>query len=379
MLSVTMPRLGVTMQTGTVAAWHTESGETVRTGEPLLDVESEKSVITIEAQGDGTLHILVPAAEEVPVGRVIAVIAEAGEAIDEALLTADAGIVQEDRTVPTAPSKEVRGGEDGHEYRVLPRVRRLARDLGVDLSEVVPTGSGGSITEADVRTAPSGAKVPERREPLVGVRKAMAEAVSRSWASIPQFTQMLRVRADALVAYRAASASVITYTDIFVKAVGALLRDVPNYNAYCDGDAKVFLRRIGVSVAIKTDAGLLVPTIPDADSLSLAEIHHALVNLTERSRTHGLEPTDYSPAAVTVSNLGMFGIDTGVPLLNPDQSVLVFVGALADEVVVSGGEVTVAKILQVSITYDHRIVDGVDGAQFSNALRQRLENPSQIE
>lgn len=379
MLSVTMPRLGVTMQTGTVAAWHKESGATVQKGEPLLDVESEKSIITIEAQGDGTLHIVVPAAEEVPVGRVIAVIAEAGEEVDEAALTAGSGIVHEGPLAPPTPREERQLQRADNAHRALPRVRRLARDLGVDLVEVVPTGSDGSITEADVRAASMGAIAVERREPLGGVRKAMAEAVSRSWATIPQFTQMLRVRADALVAYRAAAASPITYTDIFVKVVGRLLRDMPDYNAYCDGAAKVFLRHIGVSVAIKSEAGLLVPTIAKADSLSLAEIHHALVSLTERSRTHGLEPTDYSPAAVTVSNLGMFGIDTGVPLLNPDQSVLVFIGALTDDVVVSGGEVAVAKILHVSITYDHRIVDGVDGARFSNALRQSLENPSQIE
>ncbi|TQS46136.1 2-oxo acid dehydrogenase subunit E2 [Cryptosporangium phraense] len=310
------------------------------------------------------------------------------------------------------------GGGPGRR-RVVPRARRVARDLGVDLDGVAGSGPEGQVTIADVeafavarataaqsaapaaladptagRTAAAGTvaagsaadSVPAgarggwsvgadggRFEQLAGVPRAMADSVSRAWRDIPQFVQQITVDATGLLARRETPNGRATLTDLVISAVAAALGEVPQVNArYHDGGLEHYdLTNVGVAVA--TDRGLIVPTIAGVNPVDVTGIGRRLRELTDRAQHGTLRADDQAPAAVTVSNLGRYGVETGVPLVTEGQTALVFVGAVVERVAVVNGGIVVQPQMGIAIAYDHRVLDGLTAAKFTGALKARLE------
>jgi pyruvate dehydrogenase E2 component (dihydrolipoamide acetyltransferase) len=380
MHTLTLPRLGQTMETGTIVTWFVQEGQAYEVGDLLYEVESEKSEIEVEAKLPGTVaKLAVPEGEQVAVGTLLAVIADPGEELSDeevqAALTPD-----QPRAEPAAAP--VAGGQPpsrAHSRRragrAMPRAKRLAAELDVDLSTVTGSGPDGTISEADVREAAvQGVAVRERR-PLRGIAKAQAEQMTRSW-DIPQFSQDVEVDVGNLRRRRDRlrdEGVPATVTDLIIDAVVRAAAEVPEANSSFTGDEIVIYEAVNVSVAVATDAGLVVPVLHDCHAQDLGSRVVALAATAERARAGALTQDDSTGGTITVSNLGAAGVETGVPLINAPQACTVFTGATIDKPVVRDRQVTVRPIMHVVIAYDHRVLDGVTGARFTAAVRGALE------
>ncbi|MCL6547643.1 MAG: 2-oxo acid dehydrogenase subunit E2 [Alicyclobacillus sp.] len=403
---IKMPRLGITMKSGTIGRWLRHNGEFVQQGEPIFELETEKTTVEVEAQESGVLHIVVEDGVEVPVGTVVGVLAAEGEEVDPSAWT-DGGAGSETHGSagegPAGAAAKAAGsasaqtggaakgtlsgsvaatahgsGAQPRSVRALPRVRRLAAELGVDLSQVSGSGAGGEITEEDVRYAAAGKRVHEavRTEVLTGVRKAMAENLARSWAEVPQFTQMVEVDASRMVEYRnrvRREGGSVGFTEMVLHAVAGALAESPDINVRYESGRVVQLKDADIGVAVATERGLVVPVLRSLQGKSVSEIRAALQAVAERARAGTLVPEDFAGGALTVSNLGMYNVETGTPVLNPGHACLVFVGAVKEKPVVAGGGIVIRPMMGMSFTYDHRVIDGVQAARFTNQVRNALE------
>jgi len=410
-----LPRLGQTMQAGTITTWLTDAGTAYDIDAELYEVETEKNSVEIVAKLPGTiLRIVAPTAEEMPVGALLAVVADPGEQPDdtavEALIAADLAeiakaaqgtdaatdVVAPVAAAPTASTVPAPSAEasDNRMIRALPKARAMAAAAGLGLATVIGTGPGGSVTVADVEsalagrsantnadtanadTALAGAAVAERR-PLTSVTRAMATVLTSSWRDVPQFVQQIRVDATQMKATRAELADKgvrVSFTDILVAAVAGAAREVPEANAQFTPDAIHIMADVNVTVAVDTDAGLLVPVVSQADTLDLAGVGARLRDLSERARERRLTPAESVGGTITVSNLGAAGVETGIPLVAAPQATIVFAGAIIDSAVVVDGAVTVRPLMGLGIGYDHRVLDGATAARFTAALKRRLES-----
>jgi pyruvate dehydrogenase E2 component (dihydrolipoamide acetyltransferase) len=382
---VTLPRLGVTMTSATVVAWEKNVGDCVERGELLLVIESEKATIELESPYSGVLRrILVEEESEARVGDPLAVIAAEDEESDvEEFLRgweaerAEKGLdaaygpppVAAPAVSPTPPHK-VAGPVA---IRVSPRVRRLAEELGIDLTTVAGTGPEGVIVERDLRAAASGPAV-KARVKLNQVRKAMASRMLSSWQNIPQFTQMATVNAESLLKAKAELEG-ISINDLAVKAVAGAVVKNPEVNSSFEGDTVTIYEDVNISVAMATEQGLVVPVVKNADRKPLREIAAEIRKLQERAAANQLTSEDLSGGTITVSNLGFYGVETGTPIINPPQSCMVFVGSIR-RVAVAGedDDIRVAPVLELSIAYDHRFIDGMTASRFTTGLKEELEN-----
>jgi pyruvate dehydrogenase E2 component (dihydrolipoamide acetyltransferase) len=393
-----LPRLGQTMERGIIEQWLKREGESFEVGEPLYELQTEKVTIEVEAKLPGTLaRIVVPAGEEVPVGTLLAIAADPGEMLSDADIEA---ALEEEVARGASPPIEnesskvvpppVGDKQQRARVRAMPRARALAKELGVDLAAVRGTGTNGSITVEDVeraaathgegstRTRPG---VKERR-PLRGIRRSMADVVSRSWREVPQFVQQVTVDAGALVTTREREGPALqeehgitlSYNDLILDAVVRAVRQVPDVNASFAGHEIVIYEDVNLSVAVASDAGLVVPVIHRAQELSLPELARRVRDVAERARSGLLGPEDVEGGTITVSNLGMFGIETGTPLVTAPQAAIVFTGAIVERAVVVAGEIQVRPTFGLAIAYDHRVLDGVGAARFTRALKEILES-----
>lgn len=385
MRPLSLPTFGHTMQTGTVVDWHVEEGDAFEVGDVLYTVDTEKSTVDVEAKQDGVLaRIVTDPGAEVPTGTLLAVVAQPGEPVDgeavervirEAADSADEADAEPDRS-GVAPS--VGQAHDHTRTRASPRARRLAGELSVDLAAVNGTGPDGAVTVEDLQAA--GGDMPRIRErrTLHGVRKAMAEQMIRSW-QVPQFSQDITVDVTNLRMRRkqlreeGVEAGV---TDLLIDVVVAAVVEVPEVNAvYRDGEI-VLYESVNVAVAVATDAGLVVPVLRDCQDLALPERIERRRALTNRARDGELAPEDSTNATISVSNLGMTAVETGVPLVNAPQVCTVFAGRAVDKPVAVGDGIEVRPVMHVVIAYDHRVVDGAVGARFTTAVRDGLEGRS---
>jgi pyruvate dehydrogenase E2 component (dihydrolipoamide acetyltransferase) len=372
-----LPRLGQTMERGTILRWFKRDGEPFAVGEPLYEVESEKASIEVEAKLPGTLaRIVAPEQEELPVGVLLAVVADPGESLSAEQV--EAAIAEEKGEVAAAPGPAVR-------MRIMPRARTLAQQLGLDLASLKGSGPGGSITVEDVQraAAPAGGPRVRERRPLRGIPRTMAEVVTRSWLEVPQFVQVVLVDASGLVARRQGEAETVerqhgvtlSYTDLVLEAVVKAATEVPEANASFADDAIILYEDVNIAVAVATDAGLVVPVIHRAQELSLEERVARLRDLSERARAGALAKEDVRGGTITVSNLGMFGVESGTPLVMAPQATIVFAGAIVERPVVIDGSIQARPTLYVSTAFDHRVLDGASAARFTGALKQHLERP----
>ncbi|MCS7124952.1 MAG: 2-oxo acid dehydrogenase subunit E2 [Candidatus Bathyarchaeota archaeon] len=365
---VVMPKLSLTMKTGSVGKWYKREGETVEKGEPIVEIISEKATYDLEAPASGVLRkILVKEGEEAPIDAVIAIITAPDEQIPEEELAVKAP-VEEAETIE----------------RVLasPAAKRLAREYGIDLSLVRGTGPGGRVVEDDVKRFIQEARgiLPKVREviPLSGYRKTTADRVSTSFKTAPHSTVVMSV--DFSEAAKLHEELQVSYTAIIVAAVARALAENPMLNSTIEGDEIKVFEDINVGVAVATDRGLVVPVIHNADKKSLREIDAALKDLTEKAREGKLKREEISGGTFTVSNLGMFDVEFFTPIINPPEAAILGVGKISPKPMVSAdGKILFKPSVMLSLSYDHRIVDGAPAAKFLQKVKHYLESLSALQ
>jgi pyruvate dehydrogenase E2 component (dihydrolipoamide acetyltransferase) len=358
-----MPALGMAQDTGKVVRWLRAEGDVVERGEPLLEIETDKVTVEIEAPATGALAgICATAGDDVPVGEAIAWVLGVGESLD---------------AVPTATPVAVEAVVPERRTLASPKARRLAASRGIDLTAVAGSGPGGAIVAADIEPASA---VDEA--PAVGsVWRLMAERTTASWQSVPQFHLRRDVDATRLRSWRDVArgkpgGEAVNITDLLVKVVGESLRRHPRVNSSWREGELVPARSVNVALAVATDDALVVPVIHKADRLSLPGIAARRKALVAAARAGVLQPADVSGGTFTISNLGMFGVDSFDAIVNAPQAGILAVGRIADRIVPVDGAAVVRPVLQLTLTFDHRVVDGARGAAFLDTLASLLEEPA---
>ena len=371
---VVMPRLSLTMKEGTVVQWFKKEGDPVQKGEPLVEVLSEKVTYDVEAPESGTLRrILAGGGSNVPIDQAIGIIAALGEPLIETAATAQVSPSEVER--PARPEQEI-VAETQTEDRILasPAARRLARELGVDLALVKGTGPEGRIVEDDVkRLAEQPLLLPRVREvvPLVGIRKTTAERLSFSARTAPHSTITMEV--DMTNAVKLHKETAVSYTDLLIKAVATALRDHPFLNATLENEQIKVFEDINVGFAVATEKGLVVPVVHNAAQKTVNEIAAKVKELVEKARQGKLSKEDLTGGTFTITNLGMYGVDVFIPIINPPETAILGVGRIAEKLTLVDNQVKIQPVMQLSLSYDHRIVDGAPAAQFLQKVKQVLE------
>ena len=412
-VEVTMPKFGLTMQEGTIQRYFKAPGDSVRAGEPLYEVETEKVLYEVEAPASGTLAAaLFPEGATVECGVVIAIIAESGE--DAAALGARYGDGAAPRAAaspaaaqPSAPASsaaEAAADDAGARRAVSPVARKLAAELGVELARVAGTGPGGRVTREDVERAAeaarstsgasspgaSGASAPRTAAeagapagapasapatagkpqagsiPMRGMRKTIADRMSQSLRESAQLT--ITSEADVTAAVELRERLVrqfdFTYGDLLIQAVARALLRHPRMNARLVQDAIAIMPQVNVGMAVALEDGLIVPVIVDADKKPLREIAAITRELGERARTGKLRLEEVSGGTFTITNLGTFGVDAFTPIINTGETGILGVGRIIEKPVIHRGEIARRSMMTLSLTFDHRLIDGAPAAQF---------------
>jgi pyruvate dehydrogenase E2 component (dihydrolipoamide acetyltransferase) len=384
-----MPALEMAQETGKLISWLKQEGQQVAKGEPLLEVETDKAVMEVEAPGDGILAgIKVQEGAVVPVGQTIAWLVAPGEKPPaEAVppLTAARTGAPAARSA-AAPVSSVAPAAAG--AKISPKARRLAREYNVDLSKVRGTGPDGAITTDDVLAAVEPAAAPEAAAPAVAaealspVARLMAERTTQSWTTAPHFYLTRDVDATALVGVRARLAPAVekecgaklSHTDMLVALVSRVLTKHSRLNATWTGSSVQVNREVNMGVAVAVKDGVVSVVIPNADKALLVEISAHLREKAERARMGRLHPADISGATFTISNLGMYGVDSFHAIITPPQAAILAVGRIADRLVVVNGKPEVRPMMTLTLSCDHRVVDGAQAALFLNELAEAIHD-----
>jgi pyruvate dehydrogenase E2 component (dihydrolipoamide acetyltransferase) len=379
---VIMPALGLAQETGKVLRWLKLDGEVVAKGEPLLEVETDKVTVEIESPAAGTLAgVSAPDGTEVPVGTVIAVVLSEGEVVAP-VPGPEPRLVHEVEAIAAAPAVPVRSSR---RRLASPKARRVATSLGVDLEALVGSGPNGAVIAADVEAALQQTSTSDGNgsDPFeVGtVWRVMAERTTRAWQDVPHFVLSRDVDASRLAGWRAATrgkpgAHEVSHTDLLVKLCAEALRRHPRVNASWREGVIVPGASVNVAIAVATDDGLVVPVVHRADMLDLGAIADRRRELAEAARLGRLRPEDVQGGTFTISNLGMYGVDAFQAIVNAPQAAILAVGRIADRPWVLNGEVVVRPVLTLSVSFDHRVVDGARGAEFLDTLAALVEEPA---
>jgi pyruvate dehydrogenase E2 component (dihydrolipoamide acetyltransferase) len=375
---VIMPALGMAQETGKVLRWLKAEGDEVAKGEPLMEVETDKVTVEIEAPTDGLLAGL-RAAEgaDVPVGEAVAVILAPGEALPEnGASAAELEAAPVAQAVAAAPVEAPK--PDARRRLASPKARRLAAEQGVDLDALGEgSGPGGALVAADVvaSPAPTGGE-----QPLSRIWSIMAERTAQSWASAPHFYLLREVDAGRLASWRSVARDRagrdVSITDLLVRATGAALARHPQANAaWADGSIRLN-DDVNVGIAVAVDDGLVVPVIHGADRLGLGEIAARREDVVSRAREGTLGPEDIERGTFTISNLGMYGVDAFNAVVNGPQAAILAVGRIVDRVVPVDGAPGVRPMMALTLSCDHRVIDGARAAQFLSELAALIEEPA---
>jgi len=391
---ITMPKWGIEMQQGTVTGWHVGVGASTNKGDHLLDVETEKIVNSVEAPVSGTLRlILADTGATENVGALIGLIADASVSQQElrdfvrAFKPADARFEPEDATAvatsPAAPpsSSPLPDPIDG-ESRISPIARRIAERLGVDIAQVKGTGRDGRVSKEDVETyaaargaATRGASSPgsgARRTRLSPMRAAIAKRLLESSQNIPHYRVAVDVACDALVAHAA------SINDLVVRATALALREHSSLNAHLVGEEIISYPTVDICIAVATENGVITPVVRAADTKTAAEIGAEIKALAAKARAGTLTRDEISGGTFTISNLGMFGVDRFDAIINPPQVGILAVAAVADRVIVAQGSPAIGKMVTLTLSADHRVIDGAVAARFLGSLKTLLQSPSPL-
>ncbi len=368
---IVMPRLSLTMKEGTVVQWFRKEGEAVQKGEPLVEILSEKVTYDMEAPESGVLRkILASEGENVPIDQAIGIITGPDEALPEAEFATPAA----ETTLQEIKAKKPKTPAETERILASPAAKRLAKELGVDLEQVAGTGPEGRIVEEDVKqfAQHSAAKLRVREIiPLVGIRRTTAERVSLSARTAPHSTITMEVDMANAEILRQQTAT--SYTDVLVKAVAQAMKEHMYMNSTLENDQIKVFEDINVGVAVATEKGLVVPVVHNADRKALSEVAMTLKELIEKTKGDRLTIDDVIGGTFTITNLGMYGVDMFIPIINPPEAAILGVGKITQRPIVENGEIKIKPIMQLSLSYDHRIVDGAPAAQFLQKIRQILE------
>jgi pyruvate dehydrogenase E2 component (dihydrolipoamide acetyltransferase) len=389
--TVIMPKLGLTMTEGTIEKWLKQEGDRVEKGELLVEIITEKINFQYEAPASGILRkIFHHEGEVVPVATPIAIIAEESEVIPEA--EAIKPEVLPEVIKPIAVQKEME--KPPERIFVSPIAKKIAHEKGIDLSSLKGSGPMGRIVKIDVlraaervvgkETAPIAPSPYGKTIPLKGIRRIIAKRMTESFQNIPHIYLSLEIDMTACLALREQLMEEIekrakvrlTLTDILVKVAASALKDHPIINSRIEGDQICLLEEINIGVAIALQDGLIVPVIRNADRKSLAEIATTLRDLTQKAREEKLSLEDVGGGTFTLSNMGMLGIDKFNAIINPPECSILGVGRTVEKPVVQGGEIKIKPMAWLSLSSDHRIVDGATAALFLNHIKKLLENPT---
>ncbi len=394
--NVIMPALGVAQEKGTLINWLKAEGQTVTKGEPLMEVETDKATVEIEAAASGVLiNVTAAAGDEVPVGHTIALILAPGETIPEpATAPASASIKEispqasaesklEDRAETRKPTPRIPGS------RILasPAARRIAREEGIDLGALNGSGPEGSVLIADVRRAkekqtpePAAAQRVSRLVPLSPMRRIVGERMTQSKQSAPHFYISMDIDMTAIVGMRnrwkqRGERTLPSINDFVLSACALTLKDFPILNARFTQEGIEFLPEINIGMAVALEEGLVVPVIRNADRLSLGDMAQQSRQLSDKAQHKKLLPFDYEGGTFTVSNLGMLGVDNFVAIINPPQCAILAVGRVAPRAVADEVGIAVRSIMTATLSADHRVADGAIAARFLAEFKRRMENP----
>jgi pyruvate dehydrogenase E2 component (dihydrolipoamide acetyltransferase) len=400
---VTLPRLGQGMESGTIVRWLKAEGDQVEKGEPLYELDTEKVTQEVEAEASGTLlKILAGEGEEIEVGKAIAVIGQPGEEYsppesDDS--DGDEGPEAEQPDEPEAPAaprpQAVEQRENGGRVKASPLARRIARERGIDLASLHGTGPEGRIVAEDVeraeKVAPEPAATPGPPAPiatgevevvpLTGMRKAIARRMTEAWeAPVFQITMTADMSAaislrEGLVARMGEGDAKPTYSDLLTKVCAvALMRHRP-VNALFAGDEVHLVPTANIGIAVAVPGGLVVPVLRSCETKTIPQLANERADLVTRTRDGGLRQEDLEGGTFTISNLGMYGVERFVAVLNPPQAAILAVGAIEERAVVRDGEVVARPVLELTLTCDHRAVDGATASEFLRTVKQFLEEP----
>ena len=406
---VCMPQLGLTMEEGTVSQWIKHEGDAVKTGDVLLEITTDKLTNEVTSEHDGVLlKIVAQEGEDVPVKGLLCYVGQSGEAVGDAPAAAAAPAAPAALAAPAAaapvPAPVAAGGA---RIRISPLARKTAAKLGVDVSGIVGSGPSGRIRQQDVLAAANAPKAaaPVAAEPapaakpvsktglelmegdtvskLAGMRKVVAQRMLQSHTEIPPVTQNTKVDVTELMKFRkmllAETGNKYSVNDLILKATAKCLRQHPEVLVSLDGDQIIQRAHVNLGMAVALDAGLIVPVIRDADRMGLDALSAAAKDLASRAKGNKLTPDEYKGSTFSVSNLGMFGIETFTPIVNQPDAAILGVCAVEDELVMDDeGNISKHQVMRLSFTYDHRLIDGAVAAKFVMALRDLLEMPMSI-
>jgi pyruvate dehydrogenase E2 component (dihydrolipoamide acetyltransferase) len=407
---VKLPRLGQGMESGTVVRWLKQEGDQVEKGEPLYELDTEKVTQEVEAEASGVLLKIAVQEGEVPVGQTVAVIGEEGEDVPQAEETEADETPQEEGSraperdaereegaeasaarEPSEQVTEIQEQERNGRVKASPLARRIARERGIDLAQLRGTGPEGRIVAEDVERAeiapaeaPAAPAAPPPGEvevvPLTSIRKTIARRLTEAWQA-PVFQISMSADMSRALALReqlvdlAKDSPKPTISDVLTKIAASALMRHRRLNAEFAGEEVRIHPAANVGMAVATDRGLVVPVIRGAERLSIQEIAAARAELVDRARGGKLQQADLEGGTFTISNLGMFGVEQFVAVLNPPQVAILAVGAVEEKPVIRDGEITARPLMSLTLTCDHRAVDGADAADFLRAVRSMLEEP----
>ena len=421
---ILMPALSPTMEEGTLAKWLVKEGDTVQSGDLLAEIETDKATMEFEAVDEGVIGkiLIAEGTENVKVNTAIAVLLGDGESaadIGSAPAAPAPAAVETPAAAPVAtaaPAPAAPAASNGMRIFASPLARRIAADKGVDLTQIAGSGPHGRIVKADVEgataapkaaapapaaaapAAPAPAKAPtvsaegvakiyadrEYTEiPLDGMRKTIAARLTEAKSTIPHFYLRRDIKLDALMAFRAqinkgleSRGVKLSVNDFIIKACANALQSVPAANAVWAGDRVLQLKPSDVAVAVAIDGGLFTPVLKDADKKSLSALSSEMKDLAGRARNKKLAPHEYQGGSFAISNLGMFGIDNFDAVINPPHGAILAVGAgVKKPVIGDDGDITIATVMSVTLSVDHRVIDGALGAELLKAIVDNLENP----
>jgi len=391
--SVVMPALEMAQETGKLLGWRKQEGDRVTKGEPLLEIETDKAVVEVESPADGILAgIKAAAGADIPVGQTIAWIVAPGEVppLESAWAGPAARAGSRPKTESSQPPTASAQAASG-KARISPKARRLAQEMGVDLSTVRGSGSSGEILASDVQAAPAAEKNPGSLEVSSSLGRIMAERTTQSWTTVPHFFVSREIEASALNQYRARTVGEIerahadpakpvriTHTDLLVALAARVLLKHPRLNASWSAEGIHLHDQVNMGIAIAVNDGVVAAVIPHAHTASLAEISMQRRDVTERARAGKLRPADIADATFTISNLGMYKVDQFSAIISPPQAAILAVGAILDRVVAIQGQPAVRPMMTLTLSCDHRVADGARAALFLGDLAEAIREPAGI-
>ena len=414
---ITMPGVAAGNDAAQILSWLKKEGEAVNVNDELLEVETDKAVVEVAAEASGTLaRILVPAGQSAEVGAPIAVILAAGEG-DAELQAALAGIpsaapavaapaadVVAPAAVTTAVSAPAASSNAPSEHttgRIFasPLARRLAQEAGLNLATLHGSGPHGRIIKNDVLkaqaqqpaavattaapvAAPVASSAAYTAQPHSAMRRTIARRLTESKSTVPHFYLQAECRVDALLALRAqinqTASQKVSVNDLIVKAVAVTLQAMPEMNVSWTDEALLQYHDVDISVAVSTDAGLITPVVRNANNLSLSALSQNVRQLAERARDGKLQPNEYQGGSFTISNLGMYGVQNFAAIINPPQAAILAVGAAERRVIAEGDDMVIAHMLSMTLSVDHRAIDGALAARWLARFKETLEAPLSI-